>query len=205
MKIEVPFLKQESNNSCGISAMRMILQYLGQNYTEEELYQECSPEKSGVIWTVDLARLGKKKGFETEFYTRSLHLNQRNQSLEFYQKLTAESTAAQRVDQIVSEAEKIGVKLFEQPLSLNDIKSKMEDGWLAVILLDWRVVSPKENQFDFQGHLVPIVGFNDDSFFVHNQGMSDPLPFYEIKKETFEKARKSKGTDEDIVFVKKKK
>lgn len=201
MKTDVPFFEQESKNSCGIAAMRMILGYFGQASTEKELYLECSPEKSGVIWSVDLARLSGKRGLEVEFYTHSLHLNQENQSLEFYQKMTAENTAAQRVDQMIAEAEKLGVKLAEQSLSLSEIKSKLKEGWLAVILLDWRVVSPAENQFDFQGHLVPIVGFDENSIFVHNQGMDDPQPFYEIKNDLFEQARKSKGTDEDIIFV----
>ena len=56
----------------------------------------------------------------------------------------------------------------------------------------------------YQGHFVPVVGYDKKNVYVHNHGLNNPLSFLPIKKEIFEEARKAKGTDEDIIVVHRK-
>ena len=105
------------------------------------------------------------------------------------------------VKKIVQRARKLGVKLYEKSISLNKILDQVTEESVPIILLDWNVVAEREG---YQGHFVPIVGYDKENVYVHNQGIKSSEKFFAIKRDLFEKARKAKGTDEDIVVVYKK-
>ena len=69
-----------------------------------------------------------------------------------------------------------------------------------MILLDWNVIKgcPEKG---YQGHFVPITGYDENNVYVHNHGMLNPSPYFTIPREVFDEARKSKGTDEDVLFI----
>ena len=48
------------------------------------------------------------------------------------------------------------------------------------------------------------MGYSKQNIYVHNHGLDNPKEFMSIKKEVFNKARKAKGTDGDVVIIYRK-
>ena len=202
MKLRVPFYKQESKNDCGPTALQMILEYFKEQHSREELINLVDSDKSGVTWTLGLARAVAELGFKTEFYTICLGFNPKNYELEYYQKESdGASSSQQKLERLRKEAHKLGVKIEERSLSLEELLSKVSKNCIPIILLDWSKIKGTP---DFIGHFVPIVGYDEKNVYVHNQGFHNTSAFLSINRKLFEEARKAKGTDEDIVYIHRK-
>jgi len=199
MILDVPFFKQEQKNDCGPSALQMVLDYLGEYYPKEKLMDLVDSDRSGVTFTLGLARAVAELGFKTEFYSANLGINPENYNLEFYKKETEGiSLNQEKLNKLISESKKLGVKIEERKLSLEELLSKLSEDCIPIILLDWSLINETEN---FIGHFVPIVGYDEENVYVHNQGLKDFRPFLPIKRKLFDQARTAKGTDEDVLFV----
>lgn len=94
----------------------------------------------------------------------------------------------------------LGVNLIEQPLSLLEIFSRIKFNCVPLALLDWNIIL-NGKLGSFQGHFIPITGYDEYYVYVHQPGGDDAQPNLKIHHDLFEKARKSRGTDEDILFV----
>ena len=70
-------------------------------------------------------------------------------------------------------------------------------------ILDWNTVLG-ETEKGYQGHFVPVVGYDIENVYVHNHGFKNPTAFLAIPREVFENARKVRGTDEDIAIIYRK-
>jgi uncharacterized protein YvpB len=201
MKLEVPFYKQESKNDCGPTALQMVLEYLGKNHSRQELMNLVDSDKSGVTYTLGLAVAAAKLGFKVEFYSVCLGFNPSNYELEFYKKEADEaSLSQQKIERLRKEACRLGIKMQEINLSLKEILSKISKDCIPIVLLDWSKI---KGSSDYIGHFVPIVGYDEENIYVHNQGFLNTQAFLPIKRKIFEEARKAKGTDEDILFISK--
>lgn len=88
-------------------------------------------------------------------------------------------------------------------MTLEEILEKIGKNIIPIILLDWNVVKGKGKE-GYHGHFVPIIGYDKNNVYVHNPGLDNPTNCLPIKKYLFEKARKSKGTDEDIIIIHRK-
>jgi len=69
MRLNIPFYKQENKTDCGPIVLKMVLEYLGGKYSREELMDLVDSGKSGITFTIGLAKTAAELGFETEFYT----------------------------------------------------------------------------------------------------------------------------------------
>jgi len=197
MKFEVPFYKQESKNDCGPTALQMVLEYLGEPHLRKELMELVDSDKNGFTWTLGLARAVAEIGFKTEFYTTCLGFNPKNFELEYYQKEVDDaSSSQQKLERLRRESYKLGVRMVEKSLSLEELLSKISKNCISIILLD---CSKIKGTSDFIGHFVPIVGYDKKNIYLHNT-----QAFFPIKRELFEEARKAKGTDEDIIYIYRK-
>lgn len=202
MKLDVPFYKQESKNDCGPTALKMVLEFLGEIHSKEKLIELVDSDKSGITWTSALAMAAAKLGFRTEYYSSCLGFNPKNYELEYYKKEADEiSLSKKKLERIRKEAIELGVKMEEKSLTLNEILAKISKNCIPIILLDWSKIKGTDN---FIGHFVPIVGYDEKNIFVHNQGFHNTTAFLPIKRELFEESRKSNGTDEDVVFIYRK-
>ncbi len=203
MKLDVPFYMQASQKDCGPTTLQMVLEYLSNTpYDREELQKLVDSERSGFTWTLGLAKATAQLGFPTEFYTTCLGFNPRNYKLEFYRKETdSASSSEQRLERLKREAVQYNVAMTERSLALEEILAKLSGDCVPILILDWSKIKGSGR---FIGHFVPIVGYDDEHVYVHNQGLLKPGPFIAIKKDLFEAARKATGTDEDILFVHRK-
>jgi len=199
MKLNIPFYKQKRKNECGPVALQMVLSYFGKSYSRKKLSSLIDSEKSGITWGIGLAKTSAQLGFKTEFYSTSLGFNSKNYELEFYKKNSDKVTITKRkISRLYKEALKFGAEIHEKSLSLKKILTKINNNCVSIVLLDWSRIKGTDK---FQGHFVPIVGYDKKNVYVHNQGRKNPTPYLRIKRRIFEKARKSKGTDQDIIFI----
>lgn len=202
MKLDVPFYKQESKMDCGPTALMMALAFLGKPYSKDRIFDLVDSDRSGVTWTLGLAKAAAQLGFDTEFYTTSLGFNPENYKLDFYKKnADSASSTEQKLERLRKEALKFDVKMQEKSLTLEDILSKISKDCIAIVLLNWAKVVGKGK---YRGHFVPIVGYDSRNVYVHNQGLKKSRNFMPIKRDFFDSARKAAGTDEDIVFIHRK-
>lgn len=201
MIFNIPFYKQIEKNDCGPTALKMVLEYLGEKHSIGELKKLIEPEDSGATWSIAIAKSSAELGFRTEFYTASLGFNPENYKLDFYKKEANLSNIDEKVEKFKKGCVKWGVKLNERKLELNEILNKLNENCLAIILLDWGKIKGNDK---FAGHFVPIVGYDENNIYVHNQGLNNPQAKLTISRELFEKSRKSVGTDEDIIFIHRK-
>lgn len=201
MKLDVPFYKQTTKLNCGPVALKMVLDYFGEDLGLENLEKEIESREGQGVATIQLATAASKLGFKTEFFSKNLFFDDSNFELDFYKKYA--DTYRGESEKIVNKAKDAGVELDEKVIELNDLLSKLGENSLIIALIDWSVVINKKDG-GYQGHIVPIVGFDDRNVYVHNHGTHDPRPFYEISREVFDEARKAKGTDEDFLVVHRK-
>lgn len=202
MKFKVPFCMQESYTDCGPIGLKMILEYFGEKYSREELSKLVDSDKSGITWTIGIARAAAQLGFKTEFYTTYLGVNPKIYELEFIQRYAdSRSDSKRKVKRLIKDAVKLGVKIEERSLSLSEILSNITEDCIPLIGLDWGIVDKRDF---FIGHLVPIVGYTKKNIYVHNPSLWKPYKNMSIQRNTFESARKSSGTDEEIVYIHRK-
>jgi len=198
MRLEVPFYSQEINE-CGPVALQMVFEYFGEEHDREKL--KGLVESIGELtWTSGLAKTSAQLGFPTEFYSIALGFNPKLFDLEYYQKDGAQS-AEDKIKRLYANCLEYGVKLEERCLTLEEIVSKIGQDCIPIVLIDWGKINSAEK---FIGHFVPIVGYDEKNIYVHNSGPEASMPNYPIERSLFETARKSVGTDEDILFIYKK-
>ncbi|MEK6800663.1 MAG: peptidase C39 family protein [Nanoarchaeota archaeon] len=197
MRLEVPFYKQTTKLNCGPVALRMVLAYFGQEVSLDVLEQRTGIKEGKGVSTIQLATVASSLGYKTDFFSKHIYFNEDNLKLEFYQRY---SDAIQQSKQIVEDAKTAGVMVEKKVMSLEELLQKISEDSIAIILLDWNIVKGTREK-GYQGHFVPIVGYDDENMYVHNHGLDDPRLFLPIKREIFEEARKAQGTDEDIIII----
>lgn len=199
MKLDVPFYPQTSATNCGPAALQMILAYLGDKKELSAIEQQAGIEPGKGLYTIQLALAAARFGFEVAFYTASLGMNPAHLAMEFYKKYS--SMNDERMARLVREAHTAGAALKERSLSLHELWGFVNEGCGVVVLLDWNGVRGKEG---YQGHFVPVVGFDATHVFVHNPGPHEAQQFVPLAREVFDRARKAVGTDEDALVVRKR-
>ncbi len=176
----------------------MVLDYFGEIEPIEDIEKKTGIKEGKAVFTVQIAAAAALYGFRTEFYSKHLSLNEENLKLDFYKKYSDETSSD--VDKINLMAKKAGVKMEEKTFALGDFLRLISEDSIPIMLLDWNVVLEKNGE-KYQGHFVPVIGYDKENIYVHNQGFNNPKKFFKIKKDIFDKARKAKGTDEDFLVV----
>lgn len=199
MKIRVPFYKQSNSVNCAQFALKMVFSYFGRNIDLNTLNEKMEAQEGKGISTIQIAKASASLGFKTELYSKHISFNPENLELEFYKKYASNELEKQS-NKWMKEAKAAGVKFHQKSLPLNKILQFVKKDKLPIILLDWNIVIGKSNK-GYQGHFVPIVGYDVNNVYVHNQGFHGAKKFRYINKRLFDKARKSPGTDEDFLVI----
>ncbi|MFA5333891.1 MAG: peptidase C39 family protein [Candidatus Nanoarchaeia archaeon] len=199
MKLAVPFFKQTTLLNCGPTALKMVLEYLGDSFSIKYLEEKTGIKEGKALYTIQIAIAAALMGYKAKFYSKHLLFNEDNMKFEFY-KDYSEMDMKTSIE-LADEAKKLGIKLEERTLQLSELLSHVKNDSVPIIILNWNVLT---NQEGYRGHFVPIVGYDTENILIHNQGLKDSQAFMPIKREIFELARKSEGTDEDIVIIYKK-
>lgn len=196
MKLNVPFYVQATQLDCGPTALKMAFEFLGKPVDIVRIKDAANIKADKGVSTIRLAVAGAALGFRTSFFSKTLSFNPSHQELSFYQQYG--DINEDETQKLVREARNAGALLEERQLSLSEVLSHVTTSSIPIVLLDWSKITGKGT---YQGHFVPVVGFDETHVFVHNQGQTAPMPFLSIPREQFEQARTAAGTDEDIIII----
>jgi len=202
MKLNVPLFAQTSLLNCGPTALRMVLAYFDKDYGLDLLSKLVRIQDGKGVSTIKIAIAASELGYKVKFYSISLTFNQSNMELDYYKKY-GDLTRVHESEKLCEEAKKKRIELQERSISLEELLSFITEDSIPIVLLNWSVVVGKKEK-GYVGHFVPVVGYDDNNIFVHNQDTNNPQAFVAIPKNIFEEARKAKGTDEDIAIIYRK-
>ena len=202
MKLQIPFFKQTKPLNCGPTALRMILAYFGKDEKVDVLEVKTGIKKGKGISTIQIATASASSRFKTDFYSKHILFNEEHMKHDFYRKYS-DINLLKQSKKLVEDAKLAGVNVQEKILSLKELLGFVKKDSVPIILLDWNIVKARKEK-GYQGHFVPIVGFDKQNVYVHNHGLNNPKEFMPVPRNIFDEARKAEGTDEDIVIVYRK-
>jgi len=192
MKLDVPFHTQENDYDCGPVSLKMVLDFLGKNYTINELKYVLNYSQGEAVYTIELASAASELGLKSEFFTAEPWNSHEDE--EFMEKHGRD----EQNQELYDEAEGKDVNIHFKQVRLEELLNLVSKNSIPIVLLDWHEITGEDN---YQGHLVPLVGYNQDDVFIHEP--SDPNgDFIQIPRDEFDKARKAEGTDQDISLIK---
>ncbi|MBU3923304.1 MAG: peptidase C39 family protein [Nanoarchaeota archaeon] len=201
MKLNVPFYRQTGSQNCGPVALKMVLSYFGDSRNVEEL-EELSGAKDGKgVSTMQIAVAAGLLGYRVDLFSKYLLFNEDNLKHDYYKNYS--DMDVEQSKKWLEIARVAGVNVEEKVLSLEELLGFISERTIPIVLLDWNVAMGRKEK-GYQGHFVPVVGYDDRNVYIHNHGLSDTQEFMPIAKGVFDEARKADGTDEDIVFIYKK-
>lgn len=224
----VPNESQEASWDCGLACVRMVLLAMGCPSADCTFARLRSRLASTEVWSIDLAYVLAEYGcVGCEYLTSSIEAHSPSRRrCPFYAATIGEDLA--RVTALMAHAEACDVHVRSVRLSAAELWNCMrDDDRLAIVLVDPRVLyssvaSDQELELErgsgrsgstaraaeesgnraFFGHYVLLVGLDDanDAFI-----LKDPARGTEtetrVSAARLEKARKAKGTDEDLLLI----
>lgn len=207
--VEVPHIKQLRSWDCGLACVLMVLRTLGLNhYDLQDLEQLCCTTS---IWTVDLAYLLQKLSIRFSFFTVTLGANPDFSMENFYKEQLANDIG--RVDMLFQRSVEEGIKIECRSIKVEEIVFFILSGnYIVIALVDQCILSQpwKEDvrmprfytgSAAYTGHYVVICGYDAQSNEFEIRDPASSRKSDRISSKCLEEARKSYGTDEDILLV----
>lgn len=207
--IEVPFINQQCTWDCGLACVLMVLRTLGiGNCDIQELGELCSTTS---IWTVDLAYLLQNFSVHFSYFTVTLGANP-NFSVETFYKEQLPNDLV-RVDMLFQKALEGGMNIQCRSISGEEISLLILSGkYIAIALVDQYKLSQSwledawvsgcySGSSGYTGHYVVICGYDamTDEFEIRDPASSGKHE--KVTSKRLEEARKSFGTDEDLLLI----
>lgn len=197
VRFEVPYAPQENKTGCGIASLKMALEYLGISRTFEEL-EEVTEFNGGGLTTTQIAYAASKANLDVKMYSMNLGFSEEVMDKDFYEENNYDR---KKVEKWIDKVQKTDAERIEKTFDLQELLSLLNEDTIAVILLDWSII---ENNEGYQGHFVPITGYNKEEVLIHDPDNPEEGEHRAIDRETFENSRKSEGTFQDFVLISKK-
>ncbi|EEF38183.1 Protein C22orf13, putative [Ricinus communis] len=206
---EVPHVSQLHSWDCGLACVLMALNTIGiNNCSIQALAELCSTTS---IWTVDLAYLLQKFSVRFSYFTVTLGANPNYSAETFYKEQLP--TDLVRVDRLFQKAREKGINIQCRSINEKEISLFILSGkYIAVALVDQYKLSRswvedvilsglKDSKSSYTGHYVVICGYdaNADEFEIRDPASSRISE--RISSKCLEEARKSFGTDEDLLLI----
>ena len=198
MRIRLPLARQKGRFNCGPASLKMVLSYFGNKISLKDLEKEIDYKEGKGTSPIKLALAAKKLGYEVLILTKNIIPQKEILEMDYFKRYMDEDI--EKIKLLAEEAKKLKIKMFEKSIGLNELLSFINKNSIPIVLLDWNVVRNREKG-GFMGHYVPLVGFDNNSVFVNNSAGRKGMRLQRIDKGIFDKARKARGTDEDILIV----
>ncbi|CAH1445364.1 unnamed protein product [Lactuca virosa] len=208
--IDVPHIKQKHTWDCGIACVLMVLRTLHINhYDIEDLQAFCN---TNSIWTVDLAYLLHKFSINFSYITVTLGANPSFSLESFYKKQLGDDIV--RVNMLFNRSREAGINIECRSIKGDEIALLIMSGkYIVIALVDQFILSQSwiEDFYisdfyigtsgGYTGHYIVICGYDavTDEFEIRDPAISRSRGT--ISSRCLEKARKSFGTDEDILLI----
>ncbi|KAI5059493.1 hypothetical protein GOP47_0025812 [Adiantum capillus-veneris] len=207
--IKVPHVEQLHSWDCGLACVLMVLKTLGiEGHDLKSLEELCS---TSSIWTVDLAHLLRLFDVEVAFLTVTIGANPSFAVETFYKENMEED--GERVNKLFEKAPEVGIQVQWRSISAQELSMLILSGrYLAIALVDKRKLCyPWLEELGlsdccgmitgYTGHYVVICGYDMelDEFEIRDPASSSENG--RISLQALDEARKSFGTDEDLLLI----
>ncbi|XP_065872416.1 guanylyl cyclase 1 [Euphorbia lathyris] len=207
--VEVPHVSQLESWDCGIACIVMALNAVGiKDCSVQGLAELCHTTS---IWTVDLAYLLQKFSVRFSYFTVTFGANP-NYSGEIYYKEQL-PTDLERVDMLFRKSREEGIHIQCRSINEREISLLILSGkYIAIALVDqyklsqsWmeEVIFPglSIGNSSYTGHYVVICGYDARSNEFEIRDPASSRKTERISSKCLEEARKSFGTDEDLLLI----
>ncbi|AQK99362.1 guanylyl cyclase 1 [Zea mays] len=183
---QVPHVQQTFTWDCGLACVLMVLRTLGIDCCDgiADLERLCHTTS---IWTVDLAYLLNKFSVSFSFCTVTLGANPQYSAESFY-RLLCRSITAYDIAFLLLSGHCIAIALVD--------KSKLN----LPCMSDYDVQQHNDEP-DYMGHYVVICGYDADNCEFEIRYPASARKCERVTMKSLDEARKSFGTDEDILLV----
>ncbi len=182
MKLKVPFYKSQLETDCGPVVLKMVLEFLGEKHSIQELSKKEKQLDSGLVWSLGIARAAKLLGFPTKLISITNFSHEEN--IEFYEKYKGDKGML-LLEKLKKEVKEMNIEIKNKDLSLKELLSYVSENSVPIVLVNWYSIVNKKG---FTGHFLPITGHDSDFVYVHNPGLANAMPYLPIKKSIFVKA-----------------
>lgn len=207
--VAVPLVNQQHTWDCGLACILMVLRTLGiSDCNIQDLVDLCSTTS---IWTVDLAYLLQKYSVSFSYFTVTLGANPNFNVEKFYKEQLPSDLV--RVDTLFQKAVDAEIDIQCRSVSEKEISLLILSGnWIAIALVDLYKLSHSwledvcisglySGNSEYAGHYVVICGYDAET---NEFEIRDPASSRKHEKVTLKRlqeARKSFGTDEDLLLI----
>ncbi|KAF6037001.1 GUCD1 [Bugula neritina] len=215
--LSVKHVQQQANWDCGLACVKMVLKSLNKDLDLMPKYIE-DIRLYHSVYTIDLAYILSKYGFQCTLYTLSCEVDTGHAALPFYK--SSFRNDKERIDNLFIEALQFGISCIQEHLTIARVSELLEvGGCLLIALVDWNLMSCtcchdvmqtcssvcSRLCFIFgsyQGHFILVTKINlaNDEVVFHNPSRSSGPCYCSIQ--TFDRGRLARGTDEDLLLVK---
>ncbi|XP_011625587.1 protein GUCD1 isoform X1 [Amborella trichopoda] len=208
--VEVPHIQQLSTWDCGLACVLMVLKTLGIDCGDIPCLEKLCCTTS--VWTVDLAHLLHKFSVKFFFLTVTLGANPNYAVESFYQDNLPDDI--RRVNGQFQVALENGINIQCRSIGGEEISVLILSGkFVAVALVDKHKLSCRPwleeiclpeiygGTSGYTGHFVVICGYDADTNEFEIRDPASSRKYERVSLECLEEARKSFGTDEDILLI----
>lgn len=170
MKLKVPYFAQEQSKTCGIAALRMVLDYHSDPSSEKELLQDIKLHSFGTFST-DLGSIALKRAHKVKSYTMHLSLlGPLNLSLG--QKVTQQTLKKVKVlpkDQMTFQSWesylKSGGELVYDFPKIEQLIENLEQSVPCIISVNTTILGDFHQRSD-NAHQLVVIGHEDNNIIV---------------------------------------
>ncbi|XP_013780038.1 protein GUCD1-like isoform X2 [Limulus polyphemus] len=215
VEVALPHIKQRFSWDCGISALLMVLGEDNRYFLRNNLREISLKEGFGrSTWSIDLAYLLRRFQVDHLYCTITFGVHPEFKNEEFYkQTLTSD---VQRVNEKFEQAYENYVQVQQRSVDIKEILDHLRNGFPAIVLVNanelacdvcasskcWREwLTCCQLLPSYQGHYIVVCGFQQRGSRILYRNPANSNRVCSTSFEAFNKARKSFGTDEDIIFV----
>ncbi|CAN1338954.1 Guanylyl cyclase 1 [Linum perenne] len=207
--VEVPHINQLHSWDCGLACIVMVLNTVGICDCSIEALEDMCDTNS--VWTVDLAFLLKRFSVRFSYCTVTIGANPHFSVEKYYKEQLP--TDLVRVDMLFEKASKEGIKIQCRSINEKQISCLILSGKYIIIALvnqyKLRYVISRMFVLEFVinwtchlvGHYIVICGYDSDSDEFEIRDPASSRKHERISSKCLEEARKSFGTDEDLLLV----
>ena len=137
---------------------------------------------------------------KVDFFTTSTELNEDVFKIDYVKEFSdGLDDCKTKLNILAKRCKELGVSVTAKIFELEEILVRINENTIPIILIDANVIWNEYGRS--MGHFVPIVGYDEDNVYVHQPGRKYTKSFMKINKELFDKARKAKCTENDVLFI----
>ena len=191
--IRLPFYENSGDgNQCATIGMKSVIEHFTKKIIPLEKLDNLVGRTPGKwTWDQQVAYGLYKSGMDVHFYSDE-EIEPYLEGISFMKKRFGKSAEKiikhLNLNAVIKSTKKcLDLGIFEKrKLTTKNLEKHIEEGHVILVPVDWNIVNGKDDIY--QGHIIILTGFDDENFYAHNSGPTNPEKNMKINKKLFEKA-----------------